>query len=77
MNPPTSESQLALSDASQIEQHPELEHVSVLNSDTADALNPADAGRELRWVLLGGLVVVLIAEQLLALRLSFHPEVKT
>ena len=76
LNPPTSESQLALADASQIEQHPELEHVSVLNSDTADALNPADAGRELRWVLLGGLIVVLIAEQLLALRLSFHPEVK-
>lgn len=32
-------------------------------------------GREIRWVLLRLLIAVLIGEQLLALRLSYHPEV--
>jgi hypothetical protein len=75
LNVPTAESELDLADASQIEQHPELEHVQVLDGDAADALSTADAGRELRWVLLGVLIAVLVAEQLLALRLSFHPAV--
>jgi len=30
---------------------------------------------ELRWVLLGLLAAVLIGEQLISLRLSYHPEV--
>jgi hypothetical protein len=77
LNVPTSESQLDLADAGQIEQHPDLEHVQVLDSDAADTLSTADTGRELRWVLLGALLAILVAEQLLSLRLSFHPEVKT
>ena len=75
-NVPTSESQLNLADANQLEQHPELEHVQVLDGDAANTLSTADTGRELRWVLLGLVCVVLMSEQLLALRLSFHPEVK-
>ena len=76
-NVPTTESRLNPADAGQLEQHPELEHVQVLDGDTAGALSTADTGRELRWLLLGLLCVVLTSEQLLALRLSFHPEVKT
>jgi hypothetical protein len=76
INVPTSESQLDLADVAQIEQQPELEHVQVLTSDAADGLSSTDTGRELRWFLLGTLLAVLIAEQLLSLRLSFHPEVK-
>lgn len=77
LNVPTSESRLDLADVNQIEQHPDLEHVRVLDGDAASALGTADTGRELRWVLLGALLATLVAEQLLALRLSFHPEVKT
>lgn len=75
LNVPTSESELDLADAAQIEQHPELEHVQVIDGDAADALSTGNAGRELRWVLLGLLIAVLVAEQLLALQLSFHPAV--
>lgn len=76
LNVPTSESQLELADAAQFEQQSELEHVQVLAGDAADGLSSTDTGRELRWFLLGGLLAVLVAEQLLSLRLSFHPEVK-
>ena len=41
----------------------------------AMALGGSGAGRELRWVLLGLLAAVLIGEQLISLRLSYHPEV--
>ncbi len=37
-------------------------------------LGGSAAGRELRWLLLGLLIATLIFEQLLALRLSYHPE---
>lgn len=76
LNVSTSESDLKPAASVELEQQAELEHVRVLDGDAADALSTANAGRELRWILLGALVVVLIAEQLLALRLSFHPEVK-
>ncbi len=33
-----------------------------------------DKGREFRWVILGVLIAVLVAEQLMSLRMSFHPE---
>lgn len=75
LNVPTSESQLDLADAIQIEQHPKLEHVQVLDDAAADALSADDTGRELRWVLLGALLAVMVVEQQLSLRLSFHPEV--
>lgn len=75
LNVPTSESQLDLADAVQIEQHPGLEHVRVLDAGTAETLSTDNPGRELRWILLGFLLAMMIAEQLLSLRLSFHPEV--
>jgi hypothetical protein len=75
LNVPTTESSLALADAEQITQQASLDHVRVLEADAAEALGGSGAGRELRWVLLGLLIAALIAEQLLALRLSYHPEV--
>lgn len=75
LNVPITESSLALADADQITQQASLDHVRVLEADAAQALGGAGAGREIRWVLLGLLIVVLMAEQLLALRLSYHPEV--
>lgn len=76
LNVPTSESDPRPADTSELKQQSELDHVQVLDGDAADALSTADTGRELRWVLLGALALVLISEQLLALRLSFHPEVQ-
>ena len=75
LNVPTSESALAIADPEQITRQADLDHVRVLEADSASALGGSDAGRELRWLLLGLLFAALIAEQLLALRLSFHPEV--
>ncbi len=75
VNPPTSESSLAIADEGQITSQSELDHVRVLESDTANSLGGSQAGRELRWLLLGLLIATLVAEQLLALRLSYHPEV--
>jgi hypothetical protein len=75
LNVPTSESALAVADAEQLTQQADLGHVRVLDADAAQALGGNEAGREIRWVLLGLLIAVLIGEQLLALRLSYHPEV--
>jgi hypothetical protein len=75
LNVPTSESSLALADAEQITRQASLDHVRVLEADAAQALGGSGAGREVRWVLLGLLIAALTAEQLLALRLSYHPEV--
>ena len=75
LNVPTTESGLAIADAETLTQQADLEHVRVLEADSAQALGGSEAGREIRWVLLGLLITALIAEQLLALRLSYHPEV--
>jgi len=75
LNVPTSESALTLADAEQITQQASLDHVRVLEANSAQALGGSGAGREIRWVLLGLLIAALTAEQLLALRLSYHPEV--
>ncbi len=64
-----------MADAEQLTQQADLGHVRVLDADAAQALGGNEAGREVRWVLLGLLIAVLIGEQLLALRLSYHPEV--
>ncbi|MFM7036103.1 MAG: BatA domain-containing protein [Planctomycetaceae bacterium] len=74
LNVPPSESPLAIADPPRVISGPELDHVRVLNADAATALGGSAAGRELRWILLGLLAVVLIAEQLVSLRLSYHPE---
>lgn len=74
LNVPTTESALALADTEQITQQASLDHVRVLEANAAQALGGSGAGREVRWVLLGLLILVLTAEQLLALRLSYHPE---
>ena len=75
VNVPTSESSLAVADQEQITSQSELGHVRILESDAANSLGGSKAGRELRWLLLGLLIATLVAEQLLALRLSYHPEV--
>ncbi len=75
VNVPTSESSLAMADQEQITSQSELDHVRILESDAANSLGGSEAGRELRWLLLGLLIATLVAEQLLALRLSYHPEV--
>lgn len=74
---PSSESDLAAADAGQLQQQPGLEHVRVLAANTTAGLSASHAGRELRWFLIGMLIAVLVCEQLLSLRLSFHPEVKS
>lgn len=73
VNVPTSESSLAIADQEQITSQSELDHVRILESDAANSLGGSQAGRELRWLLLGLLIATLVAEQLLALRLSYHP----
>jgi|GEM_PF-214200 len=73
LNVPPTESALALADAGALTQQADLAHVRVLEADAAEALGGSEAGREIRWVLLGLLIATLIAEQLLALRLSYHP----
>jgi hypothetical protein len=75
LNVSSSESDLAVADAEQLIQQADLGHVRVLNADAAQALGGSEAGREIRWVLIGLLIAVLIFEQLLALRLSYHPDV--
>lgn len=74
---PTIESDLVVADAAEIQQQADLSHVRVIAADTAGGLSASDAGREMRWFLIGLLIVVLICEQLLSLRMSFHPEVKS
>ena len=75
LNVPTSESALAIADQEQITSQTALDHVRILEANSANSLGGSAVGRELRWVLLGLLVATLVAEQLLALRLSYHPEV--
>ena len=74
LNVPTSESALAIADQEQITSQAELDHVRILETDSANSFGGSAAGRELRWLLLGVLIATLISEQLLALRLSYHPE---
>ncbi|MCA9036436.1 MAG: VWA domain-containing protein [Planctomycetaceae bacterium] len=74
MNAPATESNLQLADADQLSGQATLDHVKVIDGETADALGAGDAGREVRWILLGLLLVILVCEQLLALRMSYHPE---
>ena len=74
---PTTESNLATADPQQVERQGGLRNVQVITADVAGGLSGSDAGRELRWFLVGLLIFVLVCEQLLSLRLSFHPEVKS
>ncbi|MEZ6059539.1 MAG: BatA domain-containing protein [Planctomycetaceae bacterium] len=74
MNVPASESDLAVADAVQIQQTEGLGHVAIVAAGTAGGLSGSDAGRDMRWFLLSVLIVVLVCEQLLSLRMSFHPE---
>ena len=74
LNVSSSESALAVADAEQLMQQADMGHVRVLDAEAAQALGGSEAGREIRWVLIGLLIAVLIFEQLLALRLSYHPD---
>ena len=71
---PTSESNLKVADAATVESGLDSSNVRIVQAANTVGLSDSDTGRELRWLLLGSLVVVLVAEQLLSLRLSFHPE---
>ena len=77
MNVPTTESNLAVAAAPVIQQQLETNNLSVILAGVSDELSGGDAGREMRWFLLGLLIFVLICEQLLSLRMSFHPEAKS
>jgi len=74
LNVPAAESALALADPAPLTTGPDRGHVRVISGDDAAALGGSGAGRELRWVLLGLLAAVLVCEQLISLRLSYHPE---
>ena len=73
---PETESNLFVAEAGDVEQLTEGDHVQVVSAEAASELSTSDQGRELRWVLIALLIIILLCEQLLALRLSFHPEVK-
>ncbi|MEZ6128090.1 MAG: BatA domain-containing protein [Planctomycetaceae bacterium] len=73
---PATESDLTAADATAVQQQANLNNLRVIAADTAAGLSASDAGREMRWFLIGLLITVLVCEQLLSLRLSFHPEVK-
>ena len=77
MNVPTTESDLTVASAAAVERQVKSGHVSVVSADVSDELSGSDAGREMRWYLLGLLILILLCEQLLSLRMSFHPEVKS
>jgi len=74
LNVPAVESALALADPAPLTTGSDRGHVRVISGDDAAALGGSGAGRELRWVLLGLLAAVLVSEQLISLRLSYHPE---
>lgn len=74
---PVTESDLTIAEASEIQQQADLSHVRIIQAGTSGGLSASDAGREMRWFLIGMLIVVLVCEQLLSLRMSFHPEVKS
>lgn len=74
---PSSESDLTVADARAVEGLSDSGHVRVIAADTAGELAASDAGRELRRLMLMLLLAVMIGEQLLSLRLSYHPEGKT
>ncbi len=76
MNVSAAESNLQSATAAEVEPLVESGSLRVISAETTGELTASDAGRDVRWFLLGLLVVVLVAEQLLSLRLSFHPEVK-
>ncbi len=76
LNVPSSESQLTVAEAGQITNQAGMDHVRILESGAAASLGGSEAGRELRWMLLSLLVLVLVGEQLLSLRMSYHPEGK-
>ena len=73
---PTTESDPAVADAGDVEGQGGLRNLRVVTTESADSLSGDEAGREVRWFLLGLLIAALICEQLLSLKLSFHPEVK-
>lgn len=71
---PSSESDLTVADAAAVESGLDSTNIRIVEAANTAGLSDTDTGRELRWFLLGLLVTVLVAEQLLSLRLSFHPE---
>ena len=74
---PTTESDLTVAEASAIEGMSDSGRIRVIAADVATELGSSDSGRELRWLIIALLLIVLIAEQLMSLRMSFHPEVKS
>ena len=77
LNVATTESDLAVADPDVLSSQNGLDHVRVVEASAAESLGGSEPGRELRWMLLTILILVLIGEQLLSLRMSHHPEVRT
>ena len=73
---PTTESDLSVADDTEIQQQIGSQNLQVISAERVGGLAASDAGRELRWIVLSVLIAVLILEQLMSLRLSFHPEVQ-
>lgn len=71
------ESDLAVADRNAVEQQSLSGHVRVISAETATELSSGDEDRELRRLILFALLAVMIGEQLLSLRLSYHPEAKS
>jgi hypothetical protein len=71
------ESDLALADPAAVQAISENGSIEVVAADVATELSTSDAGREIRWLLIGLLLAVLVAEQLLSLRMSYHPETQS
>lgn len=74
LNVPTTESDLTLAAADEIMRLSDKGRITVVEAGESQELTGSDNGREIRNLLLALLIGVLIAEQLLSLRLSFHPE---
>ncbi len=72
-NAPVEESDLAIADDDQLRQQVgEDVRLSIQPAGVMDWIRSESPGQDVRWMLLGGLLVLLALEQLLAYRLGYH-----
>lgn len=74
LNVPPGESDLRVAQPEELTPLTSIGGVRIVDAAAAASLGGTDAGREMRWLLLGLLIAVLVAEQLLSLKVSYHPE---
>jgi Aerotolerance regulator N-terminal len=70
------ESDLTVADDQQLAPLTSIDGVRILDAAAADSLGTNETGREIRWMLLALVIVILVAEQLLSLKMSYHPGAK-